>query len=158
MNRSPWSVIADSNGGVKDDSLVLCLARVVHDRAVHDRGVWNRQDFMLLRQDSRYQHVLHSPAPFVLQTALNDFYVAYELNAYTNVPTEMQFIYSHLHQNIQDRFNEAGVEICSPHFASLRDGNRIAIPEQYVSSGYTAPGFRVNGSRTEQEQTTGKPG
>ena len=42
----------------------------------------------------------------------------------------MQFIYSDLHQNIQERFNEAGVEICSPHFSSLRDGNTIAIPEQ----------------------------
>jgi len=119
---------------------------------------WRTVHQLLVDAACATEHVLHSPAPFVLQTALNDFYVAYELNAYTNVPTEMQFIYSHLHQNIQDRFNEAGVEICSPHFSSLRDGNRIAIPEQYVPPGYTTPGFRVNGSPTEEEQTTGKPG
>ena len=100
--------------------------------------------------------VLHNPAPFVLQTQLNDFYVSYELNTYTDVPRRMQFIYSDLHQNIQDRFNEAGVEICSPHFASLRDGNTIAIPEKYRPPGYSTPGFRVDGSQKEEQQTSGR--
>jgi small-conductance mechanosensitive channel len=119
-------------------------------------AAWRTVHQLLLDAARATEHVLHSPAPFVLQTALNDFYVAYELNAYTNLPTEMQFIYSHLHQNIQDRFNEAGVEICSPHFASLRDGNRIAIPEQYVPAGYTAPGFRVNGAEKEATETASR--
>jgi hypothetical protein len=64
---------------------------------------------------------------FVLQTALNDFFVSYELNAYTKFPNEMAQIYSDLHQNIQDSFNEAGVEIMSPHYTSLRDGNDSAM-------------------------------
>jgi small-conductance mechanosensitive channel len=88
-------------------------------------------------------HVLEDPAPFVLQNALNDFYVSYELNAFTSAPREMLNIYSDLHRNIQDKFNEAGVEICSPHFASLRDGNVIAVPEQYIGPDYKAPGFRM---------------
>jgi small-conductance mechanosensitive channel len=88
--------------------------------------------------------ILHEPAPFVLQTALNDFYVSYELNAYTQNPIQMLTIYSELHQNIQDKFNEAGVEICSPHFSSLRDGNAIAIPDQYVNQQYKPPAFRLN--------------
>jgi small-conductance mechanosensitive channel len=87
--------------------------------------------------------ILGNPEPFVLQSQLNDFYVSYELNAYTDIPPRMQFIYSDLHQNIQDRFNEAGLEICSPHFASLRDGNMIAIPAQYVAGEYIVPEFRV---------------
>jgi len=70
----------------------------------------------------------------------------------------MQFIYSDLHQNIQDRFNEAGVEICSPHFSALRDGNTITIPEQFRPEGYEVPGFRVDGAEKKQKQTTGKPG
>ena len=49
------------------------------------------------------------PAPFVLQSALNDFYVSYELNAYTDRPREMLNIFSNLHRNIQDKFNEEGV-------------------------------------------------
>jgi small-conductance mechanosensitive channel len=98
--------------------------------------------------------VLHNPPPFVLQSQLNDFYVSYELNAYTDTPRRMQFIYSDLHQNIQDRFNEAGVEICSPHFASLRDGNTIAIPAQYISKDYSAPGFQVDVQEKDVRQTT----
>jgi len=90
------------------------------------------------------KHIVHEPAPFVLQTALNDFYVSYELNAYTQNPIQMLNIYSELHQNIQDKFNEAGVEICSPHFSSLRDGNAIAIPDQYVKQDYSPPNFRLN--------------
>jgi small-conductance mechanosensitive channel len=117
---------------------------------------WNKVHQLLIEAARATKHVLHNPPPFVLQTALNDFYVSYELNAYTDVPIEMQFIYSDLHQNIQDRFNEAGVEICSPHFSTLRDGNTIAIPEQYRPQGYTAPAFRVNGSGTEEKQTSAK--
>jgi len=89
------------------------------------------------------KHVLENPAPFVLQKGLDDFYVSYELNAYTSAPREMLNIYSDLHQNIQDKFNQAGVEICSPHFASLRDGNAIAIPQQYIGPDYKTPGFRM---------------
>jgi small-conductance mechanosensitive channel len=117
---------------------------------------WKTVHQLLIDAARATEHILHSPAPFVLQTALNDFYVSYELNAYTDVPTKMQTIYSDLHQNIQDRFNEAGVEICSPHFSSLRDGNTIAIPQQYRPQGYTAPAFRVNGSQAEEPQTAGK--
>ena len=87
--------------------------------------------------------VLRDPAPFVVQTALNDFYVGYELNAYTVHPKNMQNIYSELHQNIQDKFNEAGVEINSPHYASLRDGNRTTIPDAYLPRNYKSPVFEV---------------
>jgi small-conductance mechanosensitive channel len=119
---------------------------------------WKTIHQLLINAALDTKHVLHTPAPFVLQTALNDFFVSYELNAFTDVPREMQFIYSDLHQNIQDRFNEAGVEICSPHFSALRDGNTITIPEQFRPKGYEAPGFRVDGAERKQKQTTGKAG
>jgi small-conductance mechanosensitive channel len=73
--------------------------------------------------------VLREPAPFVLQTSLNDFHVSYEINAYTDRPHDMVQIYSDLHANIQDQFNAAGVEILSPAYNALRDGNETAIPE-----------------------------
>ena len=111
---------------------------------------WKTVHQLLLDAAAATEHVRKDPKPFVLQTALNDFYVAYELNAYTDVPREMQYIYSDLHQNIQDKFNEAGVEICSPHFSALRDGNTIAMPEQYLSKDYVAPSFRVNESEPEK--------
>lgn len=117
---------------------------------------WTTVHQLLIDAALATRHTLHNPAPFVLQTALNDFYVSYELNAYTDVPREMQFIYSDLHQNIQNKFNEAGVEICSPHFSALRDGNTITIPEQYRPPGYSAPGFRVDGASKEEAEQAGK--
>lgn len=67
----------------------------------------------------------------------------YELNAYTDQPGKMLRIYSDLHQNIQDKFNDAGVEIMSPHYSSVRDGNQIAIPADSRPKGYSAPVFRL---------------
>jgi small-conductance mechanosensitive channel len=67
--------------------------------------------------------ILDNPRPCVLQTSLDDFYVSYQLRAFTNHPERMEFIYSELHQNIQDKCNEAGIEIMSPHYTTLRDGN-----------------------------------
>jgi small-conductance mechanosensitive channel len=87
--------------------------------------------------------ILKKPAPFVLQTALNDFYISYQINAYTRSPNEMAVIFSMLHQNIQDSFNKAGVEIMSPHYKAIRDGNTIAIPEENRNKDYVAPSFRM---------------
>ncbi len=104
---------------------------------------WRKVHDLLLAAALVTDDVLHDPPPFVLQTALNDFYVAYELNAYTAKPSEMLHTYSLLHQNIQDRFNEAGVEINSPHYRCLRDGNQVTIPESYLPSDYKTPVFEI---------------
>ncbi len=105
---------------------------------------WRTVHELLIDAALNTDHVLQQPAPFVLQRSLDDFYVTYELNAYTDTPREVLNIYSALHRNIQDKFNDAGVEICSPHFSSLRDGNTIAIPGQYIKPDYKAPAFRMN--------------
>ena len=83
------------------------------------------------------------PSPFVLQTSLDDFYVSYQLNAYTFTAGKMALIYSNIHQNIQDKFNEAGIEILSPHYRAQRDGNMVTIPAHYLPQDYQAPAFRV---------------
>jgi small-conductance mechanosensitive channel len=83
------------------------------------------------------------PKPFVLQRALDDFYVSYEINAYTDQPNQMAATYSELHQNIQDKFNQAGVEIMSPHYSSLRDGNATTIPSENLPQSYTPQPFRI---------------
>jgi small-conductance mechanosensitive channel len=83
----------------------------------------------LLTEAARRTNKLESePEPFVLQTALQDNYVAYELNAYTHVPSGKTRIYSDLHANIQDVFREADVEILSPAYRSMRDGNTRTVP------------------------------
>jgi small-conductance mechanosensitive channel len=83
------------------------------------------------------------PAPFVFQTALNDFNVAYQINAFTNDPWSMADIYAQLHSNIQEKFNAAGVEIMSPNYFALRDGNTVTIPESQRPAGYVTPGFEI---------------
>ncbi len=55
----------------------------------------------------------------------------------------MAATYSMLHQNIQDKFNEAGVEIMSPHYAQIRDGNQMAIPDSSLPPGYVPGALRV---------------
>jgi hypothetical protein len=72
------------------------------------------------------------------------------LNAYTNAPNRMAYTHSDLHQNIQDTFNEADLDICLPHFASLRDGNTIAISEDDINPNYKAPRFRLIPTATEK--------
>ncbi len=104
---------------------------------------WRTVHQLLVAAAFATEDIVKEPKPFIFQTALDDFYVHYELNAYTNQPRRMAKIYSDLHENIQDKFNEAEVEIMSPHYSSVRDGNQIAIPEDYLPKGYTAPSFRL---------------
>jgi small-conductance mechanosensitive channel len=104
---------------------------------------WRQVHDLLTSAAATTSHILKTPPPFVLQTSLDDFYPSYELNAYTDQPNIMAGIYSELHQNIQDKFNEAGVEIMSPHYAAVRDGNQIALPPDYLPKPYAAPGFRI---------------
>ena len=77
---------------------------------------WRQIHALLVQAAGRTPGVLPSPPPFILQTSLDDFYVSYELNAYTDSPQAMIQTYSDLHQNIQDAFNEYGVQIMSPHY------------------------------------------
>ncbi len=104
---------------------------------------WRQVHQLLLGAAKKTQYISSEHPPFVLQTSLDDFYVSYQLNATTNEPTLQPAIYSELHQNIQDAFNEAGVEIMSPHYRAARDGNATAIPSDYLPPDYKTPGFRV---------------
>jgi len=105
---------------------------------------WQQVHQLLVAAALATQDVLESPKPFVLQTSLNDFNVSYQLNCYTQNPLRMIKTYSALHANIQDQFNQAGVEIMSPAYTALRDGNTAAIPAEDRPEGYQAPGFRID--------------
>lgn len=105
---------------------------------------WRKVHQVLIDAAIATNNILPEPIPFVFQTSLDDFYVSYELNAYTHQPILMASIYSELHQNIQDKCNEAGIEILSPHYSAVRDGNQTTIPEDYLPQDYKAPGFRLS--------------
>ena len=104
---------------------------------------WREVHKLLVEAALATEHIKKKPHPFVLQTSLDDFYVSYQLNARTREIQKMALIYSELHKNIQDKFNEAGVEIMSPHYGAHRDGNQSTIPQSYLSEDYRAPSFRI---------------
>lgn len=86
---------------------------------------WKTVHDLMISAARKTPGILQTPEPFVLQTKLLDFYVEYEINAYTMDVKSMASLYSMLHENIQLEFNAANVEITSPHFRMLRDDKEI---------------------------------
>ena len=102
---------------------------------------WRKMEAVLIKAALKTPLLLDDPAPFVLQTSLDDFYVSYQINAYTREPNKQATIYSNLHANIQDFCNEAGIEIMSPHYRAARDGNQSTIPADQLPKDYKTPSF-----------------
>jgi small-conductance mechanosensitive channel len=88
---------------------------------------WRRVHELLERAASRTEHVLAEPRPYVIQKGLDDFAVSYELRASTRRADLMPAIRSELRQNVLDSFNEASVEILSPRYSAVRDGNPSTV-------------------------------
>lgn len=105
---------------------------------------WQQVEACLMAAAADSYGLLKEPKPFILQNELADFYVDYQLNVYTELANEMPLVYSELHKRIQDKFNEAGMEIMSPHIFAVRDGNEIAIPKQYRGENYKRPTFGIS--------------
>jgi len=106
---------------------------------------WRTVHGLMIEAALKTRGVLAEPAPFVLQTSLDDSYVSYQINAFTRDACDQPRLYSELHQNIQEAFNAAGVEIMSPAYHALRDGNTVTIPAAQRPAGYEPRGFRVEG-------------
>jgi small-conductance mechanosensitive channel len=105
---------------------------------------WKKMHEALLMAADRTNLCLKDPKPFVLQTSLDDFYVSYQINAFTREANKQATIYSELHAHIQDCCNEAGIEILSPHYRAARDGSASTIPADYLGKDYQAPAFNVH--------------
>ena len=89
---------------------------------------WPQVHELLLSACAKTPGLEATPAPFVLQKALQDWYVEYEVNATTREAHAMPRTYSALHANIQDAFRDAGIEIMSPHYMALRRGETSTVP------------------------------
>ena len=75
---------------------------------------WRKTHQLLIEAALNTPGVVDDPRPFVLETSLQDYYPVYQVNAYIKDANQLAQVYSDLHQNIQDRFNEEGIEIMSP--------------------------------------------
>jgi len=100
---------------------------------------WEKVNKLLIKAAGQTKLTLEKPPPFVLQKSLDNYSVEYELNVYTNEAHKMPLIYSELHRNIIEVFNEAKVEILSPKYVASRDGNKITIPTKKEPKPATNP-------------------
>jgi small-conductance mechanosensitive channel len=100
---------------------------------------WRQVEAMLLEAVSRTNGLQTDPPPFVLQTALGDFAVPYQVNAYWDGELGLPKIRSDLHANIQDVFNEHGVQIMSPAYETDPDTPKLVPPEKWYEAPATRP-------------------
>jgi small-conductance mechanosensitive channel len=96
---------------------------------------WRQVEAMLLLAAERTPGLLREPAPFVLQKSLGDFCVVYEVNVYCDAPERMAALYTGLHQNILDVFNEYGVQIMTPAYEGDPAQPKVVAKDQW----WTAP-------------------
>ncbi|MCB0699703.1 MAG: mechanosensitive ion channel [Chitinophagales bacterium] len=148
----PNSTIMNSHT-INYSSAAQNIGLIVHSTVTIGYDVpWKQVHELLINAALASDFIQEEPVPFVLQTSLDDYYVSYQINAYTKEPAKQAIIYSSLHQNIQDKFNEAGVEIMSPHYRAMRDGNQTTVPTDYLPEDYIAPSFRVKNDEDNKNQ------
>jgi small-conductance mechanosensitive channel len=108
----------------KEDGLIL-HADVTMGYAVP----WPKVHEILLTAAAKTEYVLKKPKPFVLQTALNDYYANYEINIYVKAVDKVPRIYSHLYENLQDGFRAAHIDMTAPrYYIRLPPNSGVATP------------------------------
>jgi small-conductance mechanosensitive channel len=110
---------------------------------------WRQVEAMLLLAAERTPGLLAEPRPFVLQRALGDFCITYELNAATDTPQRMLALYDLLHRSILDVFNEHGVQIMTPAYVQDPQVPKVVPKEQW----HLAPATREPGETGSGENT-----
>jgi small-conductance mechanosensitive channel len=101
---------------------------------------WRQVEAMLIDAANRTEGLKREPPPFVLQTGLGDFCVTYEINVYCDKPQEMARLYTALHQNILDVFNEHGVQIMTPAYEGDPEQPKLVPKEQWYAAPAKPPG------------------
>jgi small-conductance mechanosensitive channel len=94
---------------------------------------WRQVEAMLLMAAERTPGLLRQPPPFVLQQALGDFCVTYELNVYCDEPAAMYRLYTELHRHILDVFNEYNVQIMTPAYVRDPEQPKVVPKEQWFA-------------------------
>ncbi|HOD36384.1 MAG TPA: mechanosensitive ion channel [Syntrophales bacterium] len=90
---------------------------------------WRQVHAMLIEATGRTPGLLKDPPPRVRQRALSDFYVEYMVGARIEKPHNRITVLDELHRNIQDVFNEYGVQIMSPHYEA-DPAEKVWVPKE----------------------------
>lgn len=141
------------------NSLIINGEVVNYSTLAHDEGLilhttvgigyetsWRQVEAMLLQAAQLTAGLLRDPKPFVLQKELGDFAVTYEINAYCANPSAMEKLYTALHQNILDVFNEYGVQIMTPAYEGDPQQAKVVPKGQW----YSAPAFPPDRHNTNE--------
>lgn len=107
---------------------------------------WRQVEAMLLMAAERTPSLLRKPAPFVLQQSLGDFAVNYEINVYCDNPSMMYQLYTELHRNILDVFNEYNVQIMTPAYRGDPAEPKVVPRDQWFAEPAQAPALRKTGT------------
>jgi len=133
--RTPWDEEVTIPNAVVVSQGTANYSRVAEGGVLVRTGVtigydapWRQVHAMLLEAAKRTPGVRPSPEPYVRQSALSDFYVEYRLTVVVDAADRLAII-SRLHANIQDSFNEHGVQILSPHFLG-QPTHPVVVPKE----------------------------
>jgi small-conductance mechanosensitive channel len=95
---------------------------------------WRQVEALLIMAAERTPRIMKEPSPFIRQKALGDFAVTYEINVYCDDPQAMGLVYTMLHRNILDLFNEYGVQIMTPAYEGDPEGPKVVPKEEWFSA------------------------
>ena len=105
---------------------------------------WRQVEALLIAAAERTPGVRREPRPIVIQAALEDFYVKYVLMVCLEQQERKALTLHHLHANIQDLFNEHGVQIMSPNYEADPAGPKIVAKENWYAAPAVQPGARLH--------------
>jgi len=150
---------------IKNEEIVVPNSTIINSNIInystlaHTRGLilhttvgigyetpWRQVEAMLWLAAERTSGLLKEPAPFI--QSLGDFAVTYELNAYCDDPQRMASLYTAMHQNILDVFNEHGVQIMTPAYECDPEKPKVVPKDQW----YQAPATPADASARDGEK------
>jgi small-conductance mechanosensitive channel len=94
---------------------------------------WRQVEAMLPQAAGLTTGIRSEPKPFVLEQSLGDFAVNYEVNVYCDDAGQMMKIYSGLHRNILDVFNEHNVQIMTPNYVQDTEQPKVVPQDQWYA-------------------------
>ena len=140
------------------NSIVLNSSTVNYSTLAAERGLilhatvgigyetpWRQVEAMLIEAARRTPELRREPPPFVHQKSLGDFSVVYEINAYCDLPHQAERLYTALHQNILDVFNEHGVQIMTPAYEGDPEQPKVVARKDWYLSPAKPPSAEGGG-------------
>ncbi len=137
---------------VVPNSLILNTNVINYSSLARERGLilhttvgigyetpWRQVEAMLLMSAERTPGLLREPPPFVLQQSLGDYAVTYQLNVFCDKPGEMFRLYTELHRNVLDVFNEYNIQIMTPSYVLDPAQPKVVPKEQWFAEPAEVP-------------------